>query len=278
MFDPFGPQWFHRSVPVMTDFGRLPAGVRLDLVLPCLDEAGALPGVLAALPAGFRAIVVDNGSRDGSAEIARSLGAFVVHEPRRGYGAAVHAGLLAADAEYVAMMDCDGSMAAGDIVQLLAHLVDGRADLVCGRRRPVASGVWPWHARWGNQLLARLISLGARHRLRDIAPVRVARRADLLALQLTDRRCGYPLETLLRTAEGGWRISEFDIAYHPRAVGTRSKITGTARGTAIAVRDFAAVLVDHRRHPRPVVPPGRRPQHTEDRRPTQHEQPSSVSG
>lgn len=256
MFVPAGPHRFCRSVPIMNVFGALPAGVKVDLVLPCLDEAGALPKVLADLPTGFRAIVVDNGSRDGSPEIAQALGAVVIHENRRGYGAAVHAGLVAAEADYVAVMDCDGSTRAGDIVPLLAHLLAGRADLVCGRRRPVARGVWPWHARFGNQVLARLISVGAGTRLSDIASVRVARRADLLALQLTDRRCGYPLETLLRAARSGWRISEFDVDRHPRALGTRSKISGTARGTALAVRDFVAVLVDHRRHPRAVVRPG----------------------
>ena len=82
----------------------------VDVVLPCLDEAAALPGVLAGLPTGWRAIVVDNGSSDGSAAVARGLGALVVSEPRRGYGAAVHAGLLAATAPLVATCDADGSL------------------------------------------------------------------------------------------------------------------------------------------------------------------------
>ncbi|MGI8415537.1 MAG: glycosyltransferase family 2 protein [Nakamurella sp.] len=224
----------------------LPNGVQVDLLLPCLDEAAALPVVLAALPAGFRAIVVDNGSTDGSQEIARSLGAVVVHEPRRGYGAAVHAGLLAARAEYVAVMDCDGSIVPADIAPLLASVVNGDVELASGRRRPVDPAAWRWHARWGNQLLAQLISVGTGTRLHDIAPVRVARRADLLELALTDRRCGYPLETILRATENGWHVSEFDIAYHTRTAGTSSKISGTARGTATTIHDFVGVLFQSR--------------------------------
>ncbi|MDQ6658771.1 MAG: glycosyltransferase family 2 protein [Actinomycetota bacterium] len=229
------------------------SNVQVDLLLPCLDEAAALPAVLTALPAGFRAIVVDNGSTDGSQQIALSLGAVVVHEPRRGYGAAVHAGLLAASATYVAVMDCDGSIVPADIAPLLASVIHGDADLACGRRRPVHRTAWPWHARWGNHLLARLISVGAGSRLRDIAPVRVARRTDLLELGLIDRRCGYPLETVLRAAQNNWRISEFDIDYHPRAAGTSSKISGTGRGTATVVQDFAAVLLRSRRRNPPVA-------------------------
>ncbi|NBH07952.1 glycosyltransferase family 2 protein, partial [Amycolatopsis sp. SID8362] len=113
----------------------------MDVVLPCLDEAGALPGVLAGLPPGYRAIVVDNGSADGSPEVAASLGAKVVHEPRRGYGAAVHAGLEAATADIVCFADADGSLDLGDLPRLVAA-VEGGADLAVGRRVPTSPGVW----------------------------------------------------------------------------------------------------------------------------------------
>ena len=72
--------------------------------------------------------------------------------------------------------------------------------------------------------------------------MRAARRADLLALDLRDRRFGYPLELLVAAARAGWRVVEVDVDYHPRAAGTRSKVTGTVRGTARAVRDMSAVL------------------------------------
>ena len=216
-------------------------GVILDVVLPCLDEAAALPAVLAGLPAGYRALVVDNGSSDGSPQLAARLGATVVREPRRGYGAAVHTGLLAATAEFVAVMDCDGSLHGSELPGLLGPVAAGAADLVCGRRRPVTAGVWPWHARLGNAALAALI-----RGLHDLAPVRVARRKTLLSLGITDRRCGYPLETVLRARSAGLRIKELDVGYHPRATGTRSKISGTLRGTVMVAKDFAAVLAGSR--------------------------------
>jgi glycosyltransferase involved in cell wall biosynthesis len=214
---------------------------RIDVVLPCLDEAAALPGVLAALPAGYQAIVVDNGSRDGSPEIAARYGARVVHEPRRGYGAAVHAGLTAADAELVGVLDADGSFDPAELPALVAPVAAGSADLAVGRRRPVSAGVWPWHARAGTALVAALL----RRRgvpLRDLSPIRVARREALLALGVADRAFGYPLELLIRAAAAGWRIVELEVTYAPRAVGTRSKVSGSVRGTLRATRDFVTVL------------------------------------
>lgn len=219
----------------------------VDVILPCLDEARALPVVLAGLPDHYRAIVVDNGSRDGSAQVATRLGATVIHESRQGYGAAVHAGLTAARAEIVAVLDCDGSLDPADVVPMVSLLTAGSADLVCGRRVPAERGAWPLHARLANRLLAWLLSAGAGSTLRDIAPMRTARRSELLALEVTDRRCGYPLQTLLLARRAGWRIVERDVAYRRRTAGTRSKITGTLRGTWIVVRDFLTVLIMDRR-------------------------------
>ncbi|MER5393376.1 glycosyltransferase family 2 protein [Saccharopolyspora sp. NPDC002686] len=213
----------------------------VDVVLPCLDEARALPGVLAAIPAGFRPIVVDNGSSDGSAEVAEEHGAVVVREPRRGYGAAVHAGLTAATAEFVCFLDCDGSLDAGELPTMVALLRAGQADLVVGRRVPVTAAAWPWHARTGNALIAGLL----RRRgipVHDIAPVRAARRLDLLRLGVEDRAFGYPLELLCKAAEADWRVHELDVSYRPRAAGTRSKVSGSVLGTVRAVRDMAGVL------------------------------------
>jgi glycosyltransferase involved in cell wall biosynthesis len=216
--------------------------VRCDVVIPCRDEAPALPPLLARLPDGMRAIVVDNGSRDTTADVARSLGATVVSEPRPGYGAAVHAGLLAATAEYVAVLDGDGSMDPADLVPLLEEVAAGRADLAVGRRRPSRRGVWPWHARAGNVVvlwwLRRRIGLP----LHDIAPMRVARRQAMLDLGVEDRRFGYPVELLQRAARARWRFVERDIDYHPRAEGTKSKVSGSVMGTLRTARDFAKVL------------------------------------
>jgi glycosyltransferase involved in cell wall biosynthesis len=215
---------------------------QVDVVLPCLDEAAALPWVLGRIPPGARAIVVDNGSTDGSADLARCLGAVVVECAQRGYGAACHAGLQAAQAGYVAFCDCDASVDPVEVLRMLALVQAGDADLVVARRRPSTRGAWPAHARWANRALAWQVRRRTGAALHDLGPLRLARRAPLAALPITDRRSGYPLETVIRAAQAGWRIVELDVAYTPR-VG-RSKVTGTLRGTAQAVRDMSSVLAE----------------------------------
>ncbi|MFJ2272189.1 glycosyltransferase family 2 protein [Streptomyces sp. NPDC087849] len=219
-----------------------PSPAPVDVVLPCLDEAEALPWVLDRIPSGWRAIVVDNGSTDSSADIARVLGAHVVHEPRRGFGAACHAGLTAATAEVVCFCDCDASLDPTLLPSVAGPVLDGSADLVLGRRRPVTRRAWPLHARLANLELARLIHRRTGLRLHDLGPMRAARRESLLALNLTDRRSGYPLQLLVRAADAGWRVAETDVPYRPRT--GRSKVTGTWRGTWQAVRDMRAVLAE----------------------------------
>lgn len=211
-----------------------------DVVLPCLDEALALPWVLGQLPAGWRAIVVDNGSTDGSAALAAELGATVVHEARRGFGAACHAGLLAAEAEFVCFCDCDASLDPGLLPDFVRQVADGEADLVLGRRRPERAGAFPPHARAGNAALARMLRRRTGLRLHDLGPLRAARRDALLGLGLTDRRSGYPLEMVVKAADAGWRVTERDVPYRPRT--GKSKVTGTWRGTWHAVRDMRGVL------------------------------------
>ncbi len=218
----------------------MPAPVTVDVVLPCLDEAAALPAVLAGLPLGMRAIVVDNGSTDASAEVARALGALVVHEARRGFGSACHAGLEAATAPLVAFCDADGSLDLAELPRLVDAVLAGDADLVLGRRRPTSASAWPVHARIANRVLSGLIRRRARVSVHDLGPMRVARREPLLELGIRDRRSGYPLEMVLRAARSGWRIRELDVAYRPRT--GRSKVTGTVRGTVRAVLDMRRVL------------------------------------
>ncbi|WP_151081987.1 glycosyltransferase family 2 protein [Nocardioides cynanchi] len=213
-----------------------------DLVLPCRDEAGALPALLAEVPHGFAVIVVDNGSTDGTAGVARACGARVVTEPRPGYGAAVHAGVEAATSEWVAVMDGDGSFDPAELPQLLAAVTSGRCDLALGRRRPVARGVWPWHARAGNAAVVWWLRRSVGFPVHDLAPMRVCRRRDLLDLAVADRRFGYPLELLRKATLAGWRLTEYDVSYRPRAAGTTSKVSGSLRGTTRTARDFWKVL------------------------------------
>ncbi|MDA2891798.1 glycosyltransferase family 2 protein [Mycolicibacterium sp. BiH015] len=208
----------------------------VTVVLPCLDEAASLPGVLTAIPHGYSALVVDNNSTDGTAEVARSHGARVVAEKTPGYGAAVHAGVVAATTPIVAVLDGDGSLDPRELPALVAD-VEAGADMAIGRRRPTPGLKWPWHARLGTAAVCW--RLRQRHHLavHDIAPMRVARRDALLALGVTDRRSGYPLELLVRAAQAGWWVTERDVGYGPRTGGT-SKVSGSVRGSAIAAWDF----------------------------------------
>jgi glycosyltransferase involved in cell wall biosynthesis len=210
-----------------------------DVILPVLDEADAIPQVLAGLPAGFDPIVVDNASTDGSGDVARRHGVRVVHEPRKGFGAACWSGLVAATDDVVCFMDCDGSLAGVDLIRVAAPVLAGDADLVLGARRP-SNGSWPMHARAANRFLAWEMRRRTALHLTDLGPMRAARRLDLLSLGVQDRRFGWPLEMVLRAAVAQWRIREVEVDY-ARRIG-RSKVTGTVRGTVRAVRDMASVL------------------------------------
>jgi dTDP-L-rhamnose 4-epimerase len=210
----------------------------LDLVLPALNEAEALPWVLERMPVDTRPIVVDNGSTDGTARIAASLGALVVAEPQPGFGAACWAGLRTATSPLVAFMDADASLDPRELPRL-AERVDAGVDLVLGARVP-ERGAWPLHARVGNRVIAWELRRRTGVPLSDIGPMRVARRGPLLELGLRDRRFGWPFEMVLTAARAGWRVEEIAVPYAKRA--GRSKVTGTVRGTARAVLDLARVL------------------------------------
>ena len=216
-----------------------------DVVLPCLDEATALPWVLSRMPPGYRAVVADNGSTDGSAEVALAHGARVVHVPQRGFGAAAYAGLLAADHDdgIVCFLDADASLDPQQLPRVVGPLLAGHADLVLGARRPTTWRAMPLHARLGNAEVSRRVRRRTGFAVTDIGPMRAARRDELLALGIADRRFGWPLEMLTRASDAGWRVAEVPVDYAPR-VG-RSKVTGTVRGTARAVRDFSRVLREH---------------------------------
>jgi glycosyltransferase involved in cell wall biosynthesis len=210
-----------------------------DVILPVLNEVEALPWVLGRMPQGHTAIVVDNGSTDGSGEVAEALGAFVVREPRRGFGAACFAGLAASSGEVVAFMDADGSVDPAHLGAVLGPVERGEADLVLGGRRP-ERGAWPLHARLGNRALTWELRRRTGVALRDLGPTRAARRLPLLGLEIADRRFGWPLEMVVRAADAGWRIGEVPVPYRLRA--GRSKVTGTVRGTARTVLDMSRVF------------------------------------
>jgi glycosyltransferase involved in cell wall biosynthesis len=213
--------------------------MRCEVILPVLNEAAALPGVLAAMPDGYEPIVVDNGSDDGSAEIAGRLGARVVNEPRRGFGAACFAGLSSASAEVVCFMDCDGSLDPRQLDLVTAPVLGDEQELMLGARRP-DRGAWPVHARLANRALARRVRSRTGIPLTDLGPMRAARRQNLLELEIRDRRFGWPLEMVLRAADAGWRMGEVEVSYRKRE--GRSKVTGTVRGTLRTARDMSKAM------------------------------------
>ncbi|MEV6774553.1 glycosyltransferase family 2 protein [Nocardia sp. NPDC051030] len=211
----------------------------VTVVIPCRDEAGALPGLLSAIPAGYRVIVVDNASTDSTAAVARSGGATVIPEPTPGYGSAVHTGIRAAHTPIVAVLDGDGSMDPRELPSLVAELTPD-VDMVVGRRRPVDARTWPWHARLGNLLVAARLRRRYHLPVHDIAAMRVAHRDRLLALGPLHPRSGYPLALLVAAASAGWHLVERDITYRPRTHGV-SKVSGSLRGTLRAAKDFWSV-------------------------------------
>jgi glycosyltransferase involved in cell wall biosynthesis len=212
----------------------------LEVILPVLNEAEALPVVLGAFPAEFEPLVVDNGSTDDSADLARRLGARVVSEPRRGFGAACRAGLIAARSDLVCFMDCDGSLDPAELPAVVNPVATAALDLCLGARRP-QPGAWPIHARLANRVLADQLRRRTGVRMTDLGPMRCAAREPLLTLGVRDRAFGWPLEMVLRAAAAGWRTGEAPVSYGPRA-GGESKVSGSLTGSLRAVRDMSAAL------------------------------------
>jgi len=208
--------------------------MRVSVVIPVRNEALALEHVLADIPAYLvnEVIVVDSDSTDGTPEIAARMGARVVREPRRGYGRACLTGLANANSpDVVVFLDGDYSDRPAELPQLLAPIVDGRADIALGSRlvAPSTPGAMPWHAAFGNHLAAGLIRLLFGLRLTDLGPFRAARADVLGKLALEETTYGWAVEMILKGTLHGFRVVEVPVSYHPR-IG-KSKISGTVKGT-----------------------------------------------
>jgi glycosyltransferase involved in cell wall biosynthesis len=210
--------------------------LRVAVLIPVLNEAEALPRVLAELPQGLRVVVCDNGSTDGSTSIARSAGATVVTEPRRGYGGAVQAGIRALTEDppdVVVILDGDHSCFAEDLPILLAPIRDGRADLVMGERITLGdpAATTPVQ-RYGNRLATSVMARMTGHQYRDMGPYRAIRWGALLDLGMVDPTWGWNVEMQLKALRSGVRVLEVPVRYRPR-IGT-SKISGTLSGVVRA--------------------------------------------
>ncbi|WP_412061668.1 glycosyltransferase family 2 protein [Rubrivirga sp. IMCC45206] len=224
--------------------------LRVAVVIPARDEAASVGGVVDGLLAQsvplVQVVVVDNGSRDATAEIARDAGATVVAEPRAGYGRACLAGLAAVAADppdVVVFADADASDDPADLAALVAPIAADTADLVIGSRAlgqragRVEPGALLPQARWGNALACALIRARWGARFTDLGPFRAIRWRALEALGMRDPTFGWTVEMQVRAVRAGLRTAEVPVAYRKR-IG-RSKITGTVNGT---VRAGAKIL------------------------------------
>lgn len=222
---------------------------RVAAVIPALDEADNIAEVVARTAAqGVRTvIVVDNGSTDGTGEVAAAAGAIVVDEPRRGYGYACAAGVRRAidgGAEIVAFLDADLSSPPEELSPVLAPVIAGEADLVLGSRvlGEIEKGAMAFHQRFGNVLSAALMRRLYRLRVTDLGPFR-AIRADLLAsLDMQEMTFGWPTEMTVKTARAGATINEVPVSWLRRNAG-RSKVSGTLKGSALAARHILGVTI-----------------------------------
>jgi glycosyltransferase involved in cell wall biosynthesis len=218
------------------------------IVIPALDEEGSLGSVIASLPGVKGIAVVDNGSADGTVEVAREAlagrpNAFVISEPRRGYGAACLAGIRAAvpfDPQVLVILDADEATDVADLGAIVEPILRGEADMVLGDRteRAEADALTPVQ-RFGNVLATNLIERFTGHRYRDMGPFRAIRMEALLLLQMEEPTWGWNVEMQMKAIRRGLRVREVPVSYRPRRHG-RSKISGNVRGAA---RAGARILV-----------------------------------
>jgi glycosyltransferase involved in cell wall biosynthesis len=218
----------------------------VSLIIPALNEAESLGALLVEVTAQLvdQLIVVDNGSTDQTAQVARQAGAQVVSEPRRGYGFACAAGAANATGSVLAFMDGDGSFFPAELPILLAPLQQGQADLALGSRSLNISLPTPMppHQRLGNRLFTWLLRQRFGLELTDLGPFRAIRRELLLGLEMREFTYGWPLEMIIKTARHHLPIVEVPITYRPRFAG-QSKVSGTLRGTLLTAFRYSRVML-----------------------------------
>lgn len=231
--------------------------MRVSVIIPTHNEAQAIGRVLADLPSDqvTEIIVVDSNSNDGTPDLAASLGARVIQEPRRGYGRACLTGLAAANSpDVVVFLDGDYSDRPAELPILLEPIAEGRADITLGSRLK-SKGALPWHQSLGNRLAALLIRSLYGLRISDLGPFRAARADVLRNLDLEEATYGWAVEMILKGALAGFRVIEVPVSYYPR-IG-KSKISGTVRGTLGAGWFILSLIVRYYFRHRRVATPGR---------------------
>jgi len=220
---------------------------RVAVVIPALNEAEAIGLVLREVPSLVgEVIVVDNGSVDRTADVARAHGARVVSEPRRGYGQACLTGIAAlTDADVIAFLDADHSDYPAQLVDVVAPILDGQADLVIGSRQlgRREAGAHPWHAILGTRLCVGLMNLLIRTRATDLGPFRAISAEALKRIGMRDRNFGWTVEMQVRARRHGLRVVEVPVDYRPR-IG-RSKVSGTLSGTVRAAAKILGTILHH---------------------------------
>lgn len=238
---------------------KLSAGPVIKVVIPARDEARSIGAVIIGLPTYIaEIIVVDNGSRDGTAAIAATAGAKVVKEPRRGYGRACKAGIKAAmPCDILLFLDGDAADDPSDAASILAPIIAGDADLVIGSRLAgrVERGAMTPAQRWGGALAGILIRLFWGQRVTDLGPFRAIRADALARLGMDDNDFGWTVEMQVRAAKSGLRMIERPVTYR-RRLGV-SKISGTVSGTLMAGATILYVIFRERMTDGPLW---RRPQ------------------
>lgn len=236
--------------------------VRVAAVVPALDEEATIGAVVESLkvePHVEWVIVADNGSIDRTGAIATESGAIVVSEPRRGYGFACAAGSVTAldrGADVVVYVDGDGSSRPAEIQQLLAPMLDGRADLVLGSRveGEIANGAMGLHQRVGNQVSAWLMRRLYGLSVTDLGPYRAIRSTLLAQIEMEEMTFGWPTEMTVKSANLGAVIVEVPVSWDPRG-GGRSKVSGTLKGSAQAARYIIGVTLRYARLGRRIRTP-----------------------
>ena len=220
------------------DFAENQPRPRVSVIIPALNEEKSIGSVLNAIPRQLvsEIIVVDNGSTDRTAEIARHCGARVVSQPERGYGAACLAGIakISADCEIVAFVDADFSDFPEDLEKLLQPLHENTAEMVIGTRTTTSESrlaLTP-QQRYGNWLATTLVRAFFGHRYTDLGPFRAIRRDALERLRMIDRNYGWTIEMQIKAVRQNLLIAEIPVRYRIR-IG-RSKISGTVKGTILA--------------------------------------------